>query len=121
MSAMDNVYEARFRAFARAEGLRESFPEAVMAEVERWQREPGTDEGYVGFGHAASACQCAAGEYDDGCVCAEDFIEPPPEQPATDTGEQFSGGGVHEANAFACVDPQHRRRQRFEPPFCVGG
>lgn len=41
---VENVYEARFRAFARAEGLREAFPQEVMSEVERWQREPGTDD-----------------------------------------------------------------------------
>lgn len=41
---MENVHEARFRAFARAEGLREAFSPEVVEEVARWQRDPGTDD-----------------------------------------------------------------------------
>ena len=78
-----------------------------------------TDQSDIRFRNAARASQRAAGECDDRRVDAEDFVQSPPKQSAPDSRQQFSGGGVHKANAFACVDPQHRRRQRLEPPFCI--
>jgi hypothetical protein len=46
-------------------------------------------------------------------VGAKNFFEPATQQSAPDASEQFSGGAVHEADAFACIDADDRRRQRF--------
>lgn len=41
---MAHVQEARFRAFAQAEGIRDTFSKEAMDEVAAWQRAPGTDD-----------------------------------------------------------------------------